>query len=132
MVTAFTGKVVSELTRRVHAARTMHSLLYVQVLHDQERRRADAAMAALAARAAGSPELARIVEARAELYRLLGPSEHPSPFEGVRVLVVDEASLMPFSMLEQLLTAAHSQRRDGQYLAHLILCGDPDQLPPIA
>ena len=137
LVTAFTGKVVSELTRRVHKARTMHSLLVSDVLHRQEVRRVESILAALRgrARAAADPSnpLTQLTEVRAELYRMLGVAEHASPFENIRVLVIDEASLMPFEMFVQLLTAIHEHtKRTGKFLARLIICGDPWQLYPIS
>jgi hypothetical protein len=137
LVTAFTGKVVSELTRRVHKARTMHSLLVSEVHYRQELRRVETILATLRGRArtAADPDspLARLTEVRAELFRMLGVSEHQSPFENIRVLVVDEASLMPFGMFVQLLTAIHEHaKRTGRFLVRLIICGDPWQLYPIA
>ena len=137
LVTAFTGKVVSELTRRVHKARTMHSLLVSDVLHRQECRRVESIIAALRGRVRQSGDrdglLARLTDIRAELYRLLGVAEHVSPFENVRVLVIDEASLMPFEMFAQLLAAIHEHNKcTGKFLVRLIVCGDPSQLFPIA
>lgn len=136
LTTAFTGKVVSELTRRVSSASTVHSILYRDMLNKQEIRRVESILTALKTRARmlgkEEGEMAKIIEARIELYRLLGVSDHQSPFENIRVLVIDEGSLMPFTLFEALMSAVHDyQNRTGRYLCRLIVCGDPWQLYPI-
>lgn len=138
MVCAFTGKVVSELTRRLGVrARTMHSLIFSDVLHKQEVKRCEGILSSLEARVQyqghANSEFEQIVRIRRELYNILGVSDHRSPFENVRVLVIDEGSLMPFSMLDALITAMHDyQKRSGNFLARVVICGDPWQLPPIS
>lgn len=136
-VCGFTGKVSAELARRLKVnARTIHSLLYSDVLHKQEMKRYEAILEALEAkvRVSGdfSSEFSTIVRLRRELYGILGVSEYRSPFEDIRVLVIDEASLLPFPMLESLLSAIHDyQKRSGSFLVRIIICGDPLQLYPI-
>lgn len=134
---AITGRVVSELQRRVGSARTIHSLLFSHlVLYRQELQKAEGILAAMraAVRATGreNSSLAEIVNIRGELHRILGVFDHPSPFENKRVIVIDEGSLVPFAMFEQLLSAIHVHKeRTGCFIERIIVCGDPNQLYPI-
>lgn len=134
---AITGRVVSELQRRVGNARTIHSLLFAHlVLYRQELQKAEGVLAALraAVRASGreNSPFAEIVNIRSELHRILGVFDHPSPFENKRVIVIDEGSLVPFAMMEQLLSAIHQHKeRTGCFIERIIVCGDPNQLYPI-
>lgn len=137
MVCSPYGKVVAELNRRVANARTIDSLLFAhRVLYQQEVQKAENILGSLraAVRHSGfqNSPLARIVEIRADLYRILGVYDHPSPFENIRVLIVDESSLVNFKSFEALLSAIHQcKSRAGFYLERIILCGDQNQLQPI-
>lgn len=135
-IASMVGKVVSELLRRVGAARTIHSLLFSHVLHQQATQKAESIIASLkaAVRSSGQENSAmgQIVAIRAELHRILGTFDSPSPFENVRVLVIDEGSLVPFPIFESLLSAIHVyHQRSGRFIEKIVICGDPNQLNSI-
>lgn len=135
-IASIVGKVVSELLRRVGSARTIHSLLFSHVLHQQAMQRAESILASLKAsvRSTGQENsaLGQIVAFRADLHRILGTFDSPSPFENVRVLVIDEGSLVPFPIFESLLSAIHVyQQRSGRFIEKIVICGDPNQLNSI-
>jgi len=145
MLVAFTGQVASELARRTgRRARTIHSVLFHHVRYLKARNRARAFARARAAKreADGAPDPRAMTAAQVrdatDARDLREYVEHrcgalppfASPFEHVRVLIVDEISLVEFMLFCRLLDAAHSPGA-GRYLEKVVLVGDLNQLPPI-
>jgi len=145
MLTSFTGQVASELARRTgRPARTIHSLLFLHARYLKARFRTRAFSRARAAKreADGAPdprnltlEQMRSVSDARELREYVEhhcASQPPfaSPFQHVRVLIIDEISLVAFLLFCRLFEAAHAPEQ-GRFLEKLVLVGDLNQLPPI-
>lgn len=135
-----TARATDILSKRVHPSMTIHSFLFRALLYTKELRRATNILAALQASArrydsgsdANAAIMASIVNMRAELYRLLGVVEHTPPWENIRVVVVDEASLIPLDLIVQLIEVIHGLKtQNGAFCVQFIIAGDRNQLPPI-
>lgn len=135
-----TARATDILSKRVHPSMTIHSFLFRALLYMKEFRRANNILAALHASArrfesggdANAAIMASIVAMRTELYRLLGVVEHTPPWENIRVVVVDEASLIPLDLIVQLLEVIHGLKtQNGAFCVQFIIAGDRNQLPPI-
>jgi len=140
LLVAQTAKAKLVLEERVGPASTIHSVLLREVLYRQaakrgerrakrvaRRQRAAAAddRETSAARAAAARDLA-FDAAFVECERLLGGvAEARSPFDGVRVLLIDELSLVDAELLCRLLAFA------APHIEKLIVLGDVDQLGSI-
>jgi hypothetical protein len=152
VMTGFTGNSVSELTRRTGIkAHTIHALLFRHTRFREATIRSNAYRRYAAkknAMRAGDGSRTRKTADRFTLddvractddYDLrtfveehiggIPPFLSPFPLGGC-ILVIDEMSLVPFTLFYSLLRAAHCPEQ-GRFIAKLVLMGDLDQLPPI-
>ncbi len=149
LLLAFTGQVASQLAERTKmGARTIHSALLAHGKWKEAsnravrfasgrnfRRRRERQKVAvqfeseedvLAAVAEGD-----LQEVRAYVeHQIEAQPPYESPFRGVRVVCVDEVSLVPYLLLWRLLQALHCPN-EGRFLEKIVLIGDVDQLPSI-
>ncbi len=142
----FTGKVASELKRRTgHDAFTLHRVLYQLSLwlatknrarsfrRNRQLEREKRALKPIEEFTETDVKLCKNLEdLRAYIEYQLGAALLPfaSPFEHVRVLIMDELSLLAFPLFARFLQAAHAPD-SGTVLQHLYVFGDINQLPAI-
>lgn len=142
---AFTGQVASEMSRRTgFYACTIHSALFRHARFMEADHRVTAYRRHLTDELAKTGEkmpteytleevLACKSPEKLRMYLEYEMGAYPplaSPFEHVRVLIIDELSLVPFSLLVRLMTAIHAPER-GRFLEKFYGFGDLDQLPAI-
>lgn len=142
---AFTGQVASELSRRTGAqASTIHSALFRHSHYIEGRNRSRSNRKRVLAninknlQLVGENYTLTDIEKSSDERELRAYVEHElechppftSPFRDVRVLIVDEVTLVAFPLFRNLLEAAHCPA-EGRFIERLILVGDLDQLPAI-
>jgi hypothetical protein len=141
---AQTGRVATELRRRLRQsatdidpieipeAATIHSVLFRQVLHKKEQITMRAMLERLAKTLRDSEEHTKIIKVRQLLFDFCGGCKNPSPYDGKRALVIEEMSLVPYTLFAELLASAHPMvRYGGTFLEKILTVGDINQLPPI-
>lgn len=146
MCVGFTGKVASELARRTgHEAWTLHRVLYQLSLWltTKYRARSFRRNRQLEREKRGLKPVEEFTQAdvqmcannedlRAYVEYQLGAALLPvvCPFEHVRVLIIDELSLLAFPLFSRFLMGGHAPD-SGLVLQKLYVFGDLNQLPPI-
>lgn len=135
-VCALTAKACEVLTQSIGRVSTIHRLLLKYTLHKQKYKRWQMYMQRLESELAsllatqnqnGELSMSRIafIRARLAIERLVGCCESVSPVEDVRVVIVDEASLVDINLMRMLLEMLSGS------LCKLIVLGDINQLPSI-
>lgn len=143
-VCALTGKAVEVLHKQVGKVSTIHSLLLRETLHRQtlkrHRERLARLRAALNSIAVNTLEPTVVEEQReflrrqVELEELVGASATRSPLANIRVLIVDETSLIDEELIRRLLEFLHPLQRTAPgdaALMRVLFLGDFNQLGSI-
>lgn len=140
-VCALTGKACEVLLKHVGKVSTIHSLLVRETLHRQTLARHEATMITLkrhAREAATSYDSKTLqeefVRQQCELEREIGIVESRSPLANVRLLIVDETSLIDEQLMRRLFECLHpiGDKQPGRRaLMRVLFLGDCDQLGSI-
>ena len=144
-ICALTGKACEVLQKLVGKVSTIHSLLVRETLHRQATARHVARLTRLAT--AGDDALfpgensRKIREAMArvqlELESKVGMAESKSPLDNIRLLIVDETSLVDEELMRRLLEVVHPLTRPNsnapgkRALMRVLFLGDVEQLGSI-
>ena len=142
-VCALTGKACEVLQKQVGKVSTIHSLLLGETLHRQKVKRAQARFARLRAAldnmrgveaAASAAQLREFLDLQAELEAAVGFAESRSPLANVRLLIVDETSLIDEELIRRLLEFLHplaGGKPGDAALERVLFLGDFNQLGSI-